>query len=152
MDRLEVIGELRSIIEEYLKSQNIDLVDLICRQEGSNLVLRILADFPSGGISIKECAHLNKEIGRILDEKDILQQNYLLEVSSPGLDRPLTTKADFFRCLNKTVRIFLKEPLNGKWELEGAISKVEDDLVCININGNIVNIPISIINRAKQVI
>lgn len=84
MDKLEIAVELRAIIEDYLKSRNIDLVDLIYRYEGRDLVLRILADFPSGGISIGECALLNKEIGMLLDEKDILQQNYLLEVSSPA--------------------------------------------------------------------
>ncbi len=150
MDKLEIADELKNIIEDYLKNQNLDLVDLIYRYEGRDLVLRILVDYPCGGISLGECAHLNSEIGRILDEKDILQQNYMLEVSSPGLDRPLKTKNDFIHCLNKEVRVFLKEPINNKFELEGIINKVKDDLVYIDIKERIVEIPILKINWAKQ--
>jgi len=152
MDRLEITDELNNIIEDYLKNQNLDLVDLIYRYEGRDLVLRILVDKPQGGISVGECAHLNSEIGRIVDEKDILQQNYILEVSSPGLDRALKTKNDFTRCLNKELRVFLREPINGKFELEGIINKVEDDLVYFDVKGSTVEIPILNINRAKQIV
>ena len=104
MDRPEITDELNNIIEDYLKNQNLDLVDLIYRYEGRDLVLRILVDKPQGGISVGECAHLNSEIGRIVDEKDILQQNYILEVSSPGLDRALKTKKTIlFRYLSSVL-------------------------------------------------
>lgn len=152
MDKLEIISELRNVIEDYLKNQNLDLVDLIYRQEGRDLVLRILVDKPEGGISIGECASLNIEIGAMLDEKNILQQGYALEVSSPGLDRLLRTKKDFARYLNKEVKFFLREPINERIELDGIITKVDDELVYIDIRGSVVQIPISNINRAKQVI
>lgn len=84
-----------------MKNQNLDLVDIIYRYEGRGLVLRVLVDKPEGGITLDECAGLNNEISRILDEKDMLQQRYILEVSSPGLDRPLNSKNDFLRCINK---------------------------------------------------
>jgi len=152
MDRIEITDELRNIIDGYLKTQNLDLVDLVYRCEGRDLVLRVLVDKPEGGISLGECAQLNNEIGRVIDEKDILQQAYLLEVSSPGLDRPLKTKNDFIRCLNKKVKVFLREPINAKFELEGIINNVEDDLVYIDIKGEILEIPILKINRAKQIV
>jgi ribosome maturation factor RimP len=152
LDKLENIDELKHIIEEYLKLKNVDLVDFIYRHEGRDLVLRVLVDFSSGGISLGECAQLNNEIGRIFDEKDLLPQGYVLEVSSPGLDRPLNSKKDFLRCLNKKVKFFFREQINGKFELEGVINKVEDNLVYIDIKGNIVEIPIHAINWAKQVV
>jgi ribosome maturation factor RimP len=127
MDRQELADALRAIIGDFLKKQNLDLVELIYRYEGRDLVLRALVDRPEGGITLGDCAYLNNEISRILDEKGILQERYILEVSSPGLDRPLNSKNDFLRCINKRIMIFLNEPINAKLELEGIIARVGDD-------------------------
>lgn len=152
MDRRALIEELKVIIQDYLKDKNLDLVDIIYRYEGRDLVFRVLVDKPEGGITLGECAYLNIEISRILDEKDILQARYILEVSSPGLDRPLETKQDFLRCINKPVKLFLNEPINGKLEWDGVISEVENDSVYIDTSSQILEIPLSKINKAKQVI
>jgi ribosome maturation factor RimP len=152
MDRYALIEELRVIIQEFLATKNFDLADITYRYEGKNLFLRILVDRLEGGISLGECANLNKEISAILDEKDILQQSYILEVSSPGLDRPLKAKNDFLRCINRMVKIFLKESVNGKSELDGVITKVEEDCVYIDIDNGVVKIPLSKVAKAKQVI
>lgn len=152
MDRDALIEELMAIIQDYLKNKNLDLVDLIYRYEGRDLILKVLADRPDGGISLGECARLNIELSRILDEKDILQARYILEVSSPGLDRPLKTKPDFARCINRKVRVFLNEPINGKLEWDGTITKVENDAVCLDASSQILEIPLSKINKAKQAV
>lgn len=152
MDRQAVVTELKNIIADYLKIQGLDLIDLIYRYEGRDLILRILADKPQGGITLEECARLNKQIGNILDEKDILQTRYILEVSSPGLDRGLKTENDFNRCINRRARFFLNEAIGGKMEYEGIINKVEDDAVCVDSCGKIIEIPLSKIIKAKQVI
>jgi ribosome maturation factor RimP len=151
MDREAVISELKNIIGDYLQARNIDLVDFIYRYEGKDLVLRILADKPEGGITLQECAYLNQDIGRILDERDIIQQRYTLEVSSPGLDRPLQTKNDFLRCTGKKAKFFFSEPVDGKFELEGIINKVGDDTVFIDITNQTVDAPLAKIRKAKQV-
>lgn len=143
-------AELNRIIEDYLKTQNIDLVDLIYRYEGRDLVLRILADRPEGGISIGDCAYINKEISVIFDAKNILEGQYTLEVSSPGLDRPLRQKQDFLRCTNKRVRFFLREPIEGKLEHVGIINKVEGEIVYLDIKAKVIEIPVLKIEKAKQ--
>lgn len=152
MDRQAIIEELKVIIEDYLKSQSLDLVDFIYRYEGRNLVLRILIDKPVGGISLDECAFHNQNISRILDEKNILQTRYILEVSSPGLDRPLKTKSDFLRCIDKEVKFFLNESIEGKLELDGVIQKVDAEAVYIGTKDMILAIPISKIGKARQVL
>lgn len=152
MDRQEIITELRDIMDNYLKNRGLDLVDLIYRYEGRDLFLRILVDKPEGGISLDECTHLNNQISRILDEKDILQGRYILEVSSPGLDRPLLTKKDFSRCINRNVRFFFSESINGKREIEGIISKVEGDSIYIDVGDKLFEIPLSKITKAKQIV
>ncbi|MBI4972299.1 MAG: ribosome maturation factor RimP [Candidatus Omnitrophica bacterium] len=150
MDRQAIIAELKIIIGEHLKNQGLDLVDLIYRYEGRGSFLRVLADRPCGGITLDECARLNIEISALLDEKNILQQGYILEVSSPGIDRPLMTKSDFMRCLNRRARFFLKEAIKARLEWEGIIKSVEDDAVSIDIQGDIIEIPLAKINKAKQ--
>lgn len=152
MDRQAIIEELKVIIENYLKSQSLDLVDFIYRYEGRDLVLRILIDKPEGGISLGECAFHNQDISRILDEKNILQTGYILEVSSPGLDWPLKTKNDFLRCIDRKVKFFLNESIEGKLELDGIIQKVDAEAVYIGTKDRILAIPISKIGKAKQII
>lgn len=152
MDREQLIQELKVLVAGYIESRGLEFVDLICRYEGRELVLRVLADRPEGGISLQECAQLNRGIGGILDEKEILKEGYLLEVSSSGLDRPLSTKRDFLRCINKKARFFLNEPINERIELEGAIIRVDRETVCVDTGKEVIEIPLPKINRAKQAI
>lgn len=152
MDRQAVREQLKSIIEEYLKGQNLDLVDIIYRYEGRELFLRILVDKPEGGISLDECASVNENISRILDEEDSIGQKYILEVSSPGIDRPLATKNDFQRCIGRKVKFFLTEKINQKIELDGVTDKVTDDSVFINTKQGALEIPLLKIKKAKQVL
>jgi len=152
MDKYEASAELKQIIKEFLESEGLELVDLIYRHEGRDLFLRVLADKPEGGITLDECARLNYEISLILDEKNILNERYILEVFSPGLDRPLSTRNDFTRCKNKKAKFFLNEPVFGKLEWDGVINRVEGGSVFIDIGGNILEMPIFKINKAKQLI
>ncbi len=152
MYRDTLIPQLRELIENYLEGQGLVLVDLICRREGRNPVLRVLADRPEGGIDLNTCASLNHELGMILDEKNILQEGYLLEVSSPGLDRPLRTKADFLRCLKIEAVFFLSQPVRDKIEWQGVIKRVSEETVLIERSGEEIEIPLSVINKAKQII
>ena len=99
-----------------------------------------------------ECAMLNRGIGRLLDEKDIIKDRYMLEVASPGLDRPLRTKEDFSRFLNKKARFFLNNPINAKIEWEGLIVRVEAESVFINIKRENVEVPFVKVNKAKLII
>lgn len=152
MDRLETVVELENIIGEYLKAQGLELVELLLRHEGQGLILRILVDRPQGGITLDECTRLNIQVSNLLDEKDILQSRYILEVSSPGLDRPLKAKNDFVRCVGRKVRLFLNEAVKDKLELEGTINKIEGDSVYFERNGEVIEIALTKINKAKQVI
>jgi ribosome maturation factor RimP len=150
MDKEALQNELQNIIGSYLKDQMLELIELIYRHEGRDLVLKVMADRPEGGISLGDCASLNREIGMILDEKNLIQGTYLLEVSSPGVDRPLKTKVDFLRCINREVRFFLKEPVGDKLEWAGIIKKIEGESVFIDIEDTFLEIPLARINKARQ--
>jgi len=150
--REEIITELENFLNDYLRTQGLDLVEFIYRYEGRNLILRLLVDKPEGGITIDECAELNKKISGILDEKNLIQDRYTLEISSPGLDRPLKTKNDFSRCINKRVKFFLSEAINGRIEIGGIIKESQCEGVSIETGNGLILIPFSRINRAKQII
>lgn len=152
MDRQAIITELTGIILGHLKTKGLELVDLDYRYEGRDLFFRILADRPEGGITLGECSRLNKEIGEILDAKDVILGKYILEVFSPGIDRPLKARSDFLRCINRNARFFLSDSINGKIEWEGLIAKVEGDNIYITADADIIEIPLHKINMAKQVI
>jgi ribosome maturation factor RimP len=104
------------------------------RKEGSRKVLRILAD-KGGSITLEECARMNEIIGGALDSADFMEDNYILEVSSPGLDRPLKTRADFERIKGKRIRAHTYEPVDGKRELAGVLQAVEDDSIIVSDEG-----------------
>ncbi len=152
MDRQALADEFLTLIQEPLSVRNLELVELICRHEGRDRVFRILVDRPEGGITMAECAELNREISHLLDGKDILQERVLLEVSSPGLDRPLKTKNDFLRCQSRRARFFLNEPVQEKWEWEGVITRVEEASVYIDDGRGSIMLPLSKITWAKQIV
>jgi len=148
----EILAEANRIIAEDLAKNNFELVEFAHRYEGRDLVLRLLVDKPQGGITMDECARLNRSLGRLLDEKDIIPVRYILEVSSPGLDRPLKSGKDFTRCLDKQAVFFLNEPIEGKLQVEGRIAVASDASVSIDYPGKVLEIPLTKINRAKLVI
>lgn len=145
-------AEIENLTHSILEAQGIDLVELTCWYAGRNLMVRILVDKPEGGINVAECAALNRQLCELLDEKDLIQERYVLEVSSPGIDRPLKTKKDFFRCLKRDVRFFLQEPVSGKIELQGCVLNVKDESVEIIAEDTVIEIAFAKIAKAKQII
>ncbi len=150
MDREALINDFKIFLEEFFKERDLDLVDVIYRYEGGDLFLRVLADKFNGGITMDECASLNRELGALLDEKNLLESRYILEVSSPGLDRNLKTENDFKRSLNKRVRFFLNDYISGKLEWEGVVNKVEGQIVSIDTGNGLIEVPLVKINKAKR--
>ena len=99
-DSLETI---RPVALPILEAASVELVELTAHQHGGQVVVRLLVD-KVGGMTIQDCARLNQLIGQALDAADCLAQSYTLEVSSPGLDRPLVSKRDFERAIGEGLR------------------------------------------------
>jgi len=153
MDWERAKQEISLLVKDLFVAQGFVLVDFILRHDGSGFLLGLFVDRPQGGISLGECSLLNRSIRQILDEKNIFSgQQYTLEVSSPGVDRPLKTKEDFMRCLNKQAVFFLNDLVDGKCEWKGLISKVSEAAVSIDHGGVALEIPLIKINKAKLVI
>ena len=152
MDKQSIKQELELLFQQKFVGQGFELVDVILRQENARLILSILTDRSGRGINLDECAQLSRQISQELDQKDIIPSRYMLEVSSPGLDRPLKRSEDFLRSLNKEAVFFLNDLVSGKCQWQGVIIKVDQAAVYLQVSGEILNIPLVKINKAQLVI
>jgi len=142
------IEQIKNQILPILDSHNVDLVDLELKGKSPSQVLRIFVDI-DGGISLSQCENLSREISDLLDTKDLIVGHYRLEVSSPGLDRPLKDERDFKRNLNRNVRIKYISDENEIKTITGTIDKVDKDIVVIEQRKYRIEIDISKILEAK---
>ena len=147
-----LVETLREIVSGILEVRGTELVSLVYRREGSKHVVRILADTP-GGISLNECAELNELISATLDEKNIIQESYLLEVCSPGLDRPLTQRRDFERVVGKPVRLLFKRPLAGKTDATGILEDVKEEKLILRLdNLEVLEVSLQDLSRGERIV
>ncbi|MCX5708400.1 MAG: ribosome maturation factor RimP [Candidatus Omnitrophica bacterium] len=151
MENKKLVPGLESLLKEFLNVQGLDLVEMESHRAARNLVVRLSVDKPEGGITVGECSKVNRRIGDLIEEKNLIQESYIVEVNSPGLDRPLKTRQDFRRCPGRKVKFFLIEPINGKIEVDGVISGVSEDAVQICTPAGDCFIPFSQIHKAKQI-
>jgi ribosome maturation factor RimP len=126
---------LRDTLEKRLlpliKDENLELVDFEFLPSGPRSLLRIYVDKPEG-VTIDECAKLSRKVSDFLDMENLIPHRYSLEVSSPGLDRPLVKKEDFIRKVGEKVRVFLKEPVDGKLALIGEIKRLQEETLYLS--------------------
>lgn len=123
---------MRDKIKPVVEEENLELVDLEFSGVGPTSVLRVYVD-RSAGVTVDQCAHLSRKISDLLDMDDLIPGRYRLEVSSPGLDRPLVSGADFKRKIGKKVKVFLKESVDGKTELVGEIKNLKGENVVLQL-------------------
>lgn len=133
-----------ALIEPALEREGIELVDVECSRMGSRWLIRIYLD-REGGITLQDCADMSRLIGDILDVNDIPPGPYNLEVSSPGLDRPLTRDADFVLFKGSKVKIRLKEKFEGSKNFKGVlkdfITEGDSRIVVLESDGKVYRLP-----------
>ncbi len=142
------IKEIKNLILPILGSFGVDFVDLELKGRAGSQLLRIFVDTESG-ITLDQCVKLSREISDLLDTRDLITGRYRLEVSSPGLDRPLRVTSDFRRNLGRKVRIdYLTDQAEEK-TVVGNIEQVADNLIVIAQDDQPINIDIFKILVAK---
>lgn len=125
----DLVKELASPILENLQ---LELVDIEYVKEGKNWYLRLFID-SEDGVDIEECGMVSERLSEKLDEIDPIPHNYFLEVSSPGAERPLKTKADFEKAVGKNVALKTYEPINGEKHFEGALTDFDGEIATLEI-------------------
>jgi ribosome maturation factor RimP len=138
------LERVRGIVERVAASSGLELVEVDLRGGGKSRMLRITIDKP-GGVTHEDCAHLSREVGTILDVEDAVPGgSYLLEVSSPGLDRPLMRATDFERFTGSLVKLTTREAVNGSQHFEGRLEGFHGGRITLTLGGP----PVS--NRHKK--
>ena len=129
------------LLTPILDEMNFELVDVEFVKEGSSWYLRSYIDKP-GGITIDDCEAVSRALSDLLDEHDFIDESYILEVSSPGLGRPLKKEKDFLRSIGSDVEVRLYRPLDGDKEYDGILKAFDDNSITLEQeNGEHITIP-----------
>lgn len=148
----EIHAKILHMAAPVLENAGVDLVELHVGRNRSEVQVQFTADLPMGGITIETCAQLNRAIVDIIDADGFLGENYTLEFSSPGLDRPLKTAKDFFRNLDQDVHFWLAEAIEGKKEWEGKVTEVNSQSLTVLAKKRTLSVPLAKIVKAVLVI
>ena len=128
-------ADLRRLLEPGVNALGFELVDVELAGQGRHATLRVYIDNPQG-VDVEDCADVSRQLSALLDVEDPLPGGYTLEVSSPGLDRPLVTPAHYRRFAGETVKLLLARPLDGgRRKLKGRLLEATDDHVVIEAEG-----------------
>jgi ribosome maturation factor RimP len=152
VDNAHLAVLLEEKIGKSVSEQGFELVELLCRQNQGSFTITALVDRREGGITLDECVSLNSLIGEFLEKEDLIPGSYILEVSSPGVDREFSKKKDFMRSLNCKIKFFLKEQVDGKIEWDGVLEQVKDNDLIVKAKQGYIVIPLEKVNKAKRII
>lgn len=140
--------DIETLLTPLVEQESAEIVDLRYAKEGPRWVLRVYLD-KEGGITLDDCAHFSERIGSFLDSSKAIERSYVLEVSSPGLDRVLRKERDFQRFAGKKVKVRLKAPENGQRNFYGTLVGFENGKVVTEASGERSEFLLSAIDEAR---
>jgi len=124
---------VRGIAERVAAGYSLEVLEVEYRGGGKSRLLRIFLDNPAGKVTHEDCAHVSREVSAILDVEDVVPGNsYMLEVSSPGMDRKLYKASDYERFMGRLVKVMTFEPVNGNRHFEGRLTSFADGRLTVN--------------------
>ena len=141
---------LSELIEPTVQALGLQLWGIEHVSQGRYSTLRIFID-SDAGITVDDCEKVSRQVSGILDVEDPISGEYTLEVSSPGLDRPLFSIEQFGSFSGSEVAIRLKTPVEGRRKFKGTITEVSGNTVCVEVDGEVFKLPHSEIEKANLV-
>ena len=161
----DVLEQVRRTAARVASSYGLDIFDVQFRREASGMVLRVQIDRPGPAasaeesVSVEDCARVSRDLSAVLDVEDVLPVAYTLEVSSPGLDRPLRHAADYGRFAGRRAKLVMREAVDGQMFFKGRLGGIEADhdhddrgrdvVVIVSDDGRSHRVPIGVITRAN---
>jgi ribosome maturation factor RimP len=128
------VQSVRSIATPIIRALDLELVDVECAGQGARTMVRVFIDKPNG-VNVSDCEQVHVSLSHALDVQDPIPHTYTLEVSSPGLDRPLKRREDYARSIGKLVNLKLARPSDGQWRVSGRLRSLDDDGVLLEVPG-----------------
>jgi ribosome maturation factor RimP len=145
----EILDRVRTMAREILEFAGMELVHLEMKREPGGLLLRLYID-RDGGVTLDDCARVSRQLSVQLDVEDPIEGRYTLEVSSPGLDRPLLSDRDFARFAGRQIRLSTLVPLEGRRNFQGRLDGLVDGSVRMTLEGgHRVDIPRDQVAKAR---
>ncbi len=144
----EIAERVRRIADPILTSEGMELVAVEYRREARGWVLRLTIDKETG-VTLDDCSRISQAVGRELDIEDFISAPYVLEVSSPGLTRPLKTEKDFLKRRNRLIRVRTVDPINGRQQFKGRLLGVSNEEIDLEEEEGMIQIPLAKIARAN---
>src|SRR5437667_12200206 len=157
-----VVEEVRSVATRVAAGYGLEIFDVQFRREAPGMILRVQIDRPGPAasaeesVSVDDCARVSRDLSAVLDVEDVIPTAYTLEVSSPGLDRPLRRAADYGRFAGRRAKLVMREAVDGQMFFKGRLSGLEQDneggregVVIVSDDGRSHRVPIGMITRAN---
>jgi len=144
-----IVDKVFLFAEPLLSEMCMDMIDVEFRVERGRWTLRIFID-KEGGVTVDDCARVSRELGDLIEAEDLINYHYALEVSSPGLNRPLKKEEDFVRSIGKLVKIRMSTPINNRRNFAGRLTDLSGGMIDLLVDDkNIVHLPLKEIDKAR---
>jgi ribosome maturation factor RimP len=151
-----IVEQVRVAAERVAQSYGLEIFDVQFRREASGMVLRVRIDRPGPAataeesVSVEDCVHVSRDLSALFDVEDVVPVEYTLEVSSPGLDRPLRGKTDFERFAGRTAKIVVREAVDGQTFFKGRLAGTDGDAAVLDgEDGRRHRLPLGLVTRAN---
>ena len=145
----EIIGKIEKIVLPVLKELGLELVDVEYLQEGGYFYVRIYIEFLDKEVSLDDCAKVSTMVEDDIDK--IIDEKFFLEISSPGVERPLKKEKDYIRFTGNKIKVSLKHKLNDNKNFEGILEKFENETITLDMGKEKLEIPFKEIRKANLV-
>ncbi len=147
---MDVAAHAEGLLRDGVEFDGVELGYVEYQPEGSPTVLRIYIDKP-GGVGLQDCERVSRQASALLDEEDFILRRYVLEVSSPGIERPLFKEADYMRFVGKEIRLITTETIEDRRKFTGLIRTFSEGILNLEFDGETYQIPFSKIRKANLV-
>lgn len=145
----QVTKAVQNIAQPIIENEGLELVDIEYKKEGQNWFLRIFIDREEEGVDLDDCTRISEKLSEALDELDPIPGAYILEVSSPGVERPLKKEKDFRKAIGKNVYITTYEPIDGQKVFEGVLRQFDGTVLMVGEEEKLFEIPFEKVAKAR---
>lgn len=142
------VDELKVMLDPVITGMGFLFWGVDYSARGKHSLLRVYIDHEEG-ITVDQCAEVSRQISAVMDVEDPIAHNYTLEVSSPGMDRPLFTLEQFAAYVGEWVEVRLRAPFEGRRKFKGVLTAIEDQDICVTVDGSDYLLPVESIERAN---
>ena len=145
-----LLNKLEALFEPILEGMGYELLLTEIKGAGTDCLVRVFIDSPNG-IGLEDCEAVSRELSAAMDVADLITEAYRLEVSSPGMDRPLVKAAHFERFVGSEAKLQTRLPVEGRRRFRGEILGVQDEILQLKVDGSEVSLPLESIDKARLV-